>query len=287
MKTVVMDDIGKDLLKQRFNLDPRTKSVVVITILTSVLYSGNIYLLGSLAAFSLFLVILVRAKIRFILLSVFFLALFSLIATLLANIALSVENVYTLYAIILCRFVSSFLIMSWFFYSVEPYELALSLERMYIPAMLFWFVLTIYYFILVTVKRVKGVKNIRKIKGLIAKRWQIRIPAMLVWFIITIYQFIPVTAKEAKEVNDIRKIKGLTAKRWQIRKQFYNFKKTLKPLITGSINRGIDLAESMTIKGFVPKRRKNIYLDVRIRLIDIITILVLISAMVLVILYLK
>jgi len=244
METVFFDDIGKNLLKQRFSFDPRTKSVVVLVVLTSVLYSSNNYLLGSLAIFSLFLVLLVRARVRFILLSIFFLSLFSLLATLLANIALAVENVYILYAVILCRFISSYLIVSWFFYSVEPYELALSLEKMYIPA-------------------------------------------MLVWFIITIYQFIPVTAKEAKEVNDIRKIKGLTAKSWQIRKQFYNLKKTLKPLITGSINRGIDLAESMTIKGFIPKRRKNVYLDVRIRLIDIITLLVLISAFVLVIIYLK
>jgi energy-coupling factor transporter transmembrane protein EcfT len=244
MTIATINDIGRNLLKQRFSIDPRTKIVVVLTILTSVLYSSNIYLLGSLTLLSLFLVFVVRAKIKFVLLSIFFLSLFSLVATLLANMALAVENAYLLYVIILCRFVSSFLIMSWFFYSVEPYELAISLERMFIPA-------------------------------------------MLVWFIITIYQFIPVTTKEAKEVNDIRKIKGLTAKRWQIRRQFYNFKKTLKPLITGSINRGIDLAESMTIKGFIPKRRKNVYLDVRIRILDIIALLILISSLVLVILFLK
>ncbi len=244
MEIVVIKDIGKNLLRRRFSFDPRTKAIVVLVVLISVLYSDNIYLLGSLAVFSLFIVLLEKAKTKFILLSLFFLSLFSLIATLLANITLAVENVYLLYAVILCRFVTSFLIVSWFFHSVEPYELALSLERMYIPA-------------------------------------------MLVWFIITIYQFIPVTAKEAREVNDTRKIKGLTAKSWQIRKQFYNLKKTLKPLIAGSINRGIDLAESMMIKGFIPKRRKNIYFDVRIRFIDIITMVVLISVLVLVILFLK
>jgi len=244
MRIVVKNEIEVHLSKKRFHFDPRTKSVIVLIFLTSVLYSSNIYLLGSLAAFALFLALIVRARVKFIIISLFFLSLFSLIATLLANITLTVENSYFLYAIIVCRFTTSFLIISWFFYSVEPYELAISLEKMYIPA-------------------------------------------MLVWFIITIYQFVPVTAREAQEINDIRKIKGLTAKKWEIRKQIYNFRKTLKPLITDSINRGIDLAESMTIKGFVPKRRKNLYLDVRIRLLDVITILFSIAALVLVILYLK
>jgi len=240
----VKNEIEVQLLKKRLRFDPRTKSVIVLIFLTSVLYSSNIYLLGSLAVFSLFLAIIVRARVKFIIISLFFLSLFSLIATLLANITLTVENVYFLYAIIVCRFTTSFLIISWFFYSVEPYELAISLEKMYIPA-------------------------------------------MLVWFIITIYQFVPITARKAQEINDIRKIKGLTAKKWEIRKQIYIFRKTLKPLITDSINRGIDLAESMTIKGFVLKRRKNLYLDVRIRLLDIISILFSIAALVLVILYLK
>lgn len=244
MGITVKNEIEVHLSKKRLRFDPRTKSVIVLVFLTSVLYSSNIYLLGSLVAFSLFLALIVRARVKFIIISLFFLSLFSLIATLLANITLTVENAYFLYAIIVCRFTTSFLIISWFFYSVEPYELAISLEKMYIPA-------------------------------------------MLVWFIITIYQFVPVTAREAQEINDIRKIKGLTAKKWEFRKQIYNFRKTLKPLITDSINRGIDLAESMTIKGFVPKRRKNLYLDVSIRLLDVIAILFSIAALVLVILYLK
>ena len=88
---------------------------------------------------------------------------------------------------------------------MSPYELAISLEKMYVPS-------------------------------------------ILTWLITTIYQFIPVLTKEVLEINSIRKLKGLTAKKWKIRRQFYILRKTLKPLITGSMNRGVDLAEAMILK---------------------------------------
>lgn len=244
MERAVNNVFDTKVQKKKINYDPRTKAIIVITFLTSVLYSSNIYLLSSLTVVSFSLVIITKPKIKFTLASIFFLSLFSLIATLLANITLDIENVYLLYAIIFCRFVTIFLIIAWFFYTVEPYELAISMEKMYIPA-------------------------------------------ALVWFFITIYQYFPITAKEAQEINEIRKIRGLSAKKWQIRKQFYILKKSLKPLVVGSINRGIDLAEAMTIKGFIPKKRKNYYINIKLKLIDILTMLLSIAGLVLVILYLK
>lgn len=101
-----------------------------------------------------------------------------------------------------------------------------------------------------------------------------------------IYQFIPVVTKEAKEINEIKKIKGLNAKKWQLKKQAHNLSKTLKPLISGAINRGVDLAESMVMKGFEPKRRSTYALNVRLRIIDIAIIFFSIAALILTIIYL-
>ncbi|MHA1592256.1 MAG: energy-coupling factor transporter transmembrane component T [Candidatus Heimdallarchaeaceae archaeon] len=138
------------------------------------------------------------------------------------------------------RFVASLLLITWFFNSVSPYELAVALEKMYLPA-------------------------------------------KLVWLIISIYQFVPVLSKEATDINSVRKLKGLIGRRLNLRRQYYIMKKTLRPLMAGSINRGIDLAESMVLKGFEPKRRKNHVLDIHIKIIDIIVIILVLAILGLVI----
>ena len=161
----------------------------------------------------------------------------------LASYAALLENPYVFFLIFETRFFAIYFISAWYFLTVEPYELAVSLEKMFVPA-------------------------------------------IFVWFIIMIYQFIPVVTKEAKEINEIKKIKGLNAKKWQLKKQAHNLRKTLKPLISGAINRGVDLAESMVMKGFEPKRRSTYALNVRLRIIDIAIIFFSIAALILTIIYL-
>ncbi len=233
--------------KMRFQskaiLDPRSKGIFLLVVLISVLYSSNLYLLVSLAYLSLTLIIIAKIRFKHLIISILFLSLFSLIATLLACYVASVESPYTLFLIFETRFLTAFSIASWFFLTVEPYELAVALEKLYIPS-------------------------------------------KLVWFIIMIYQFIPVVTKEAQEINEIKKLKGLNAKKWEILKQMYILKKTLKPLVTGAINRGVDLAESMVMKGFEPKRREVYAFSIRIKIVDLIIMILSIPSLVLIIIYL-
>ncbi len=225
----VLSEIGS-----RWHLDPRTRVVVVLTLLISALYASNVYVLITLLLFSISIYITGEIKLRFLTQAVFFLTVFSIIATIIAFYSGIIIDPLTTFAQIEVRFVVSLLVITWFFNSVSPYELAVALEKMYLPA-------------------------------------------KLVWLIISIYQFVPVLSKEATEINSIRKLKGLIGKRLSLRRQYYIMKKTLRPLMAGSINRGIDLAESMVLKGFEPKRRKNHILDVHIKIIDIVIIIMVLT----------
>ncbi len=240
--TVVFNEKSKKFQRTTL-LDPRTKGVFLLFIIVSVLYSNNLYFLVSLTYLSLVLAIISKMRFKHLLISSLFLSLFSLIATLLAFYAAAIEDPYTFFLIFETRFLAVYFVSSWFVLTIETYELAVALEKMYIPA-------------------------------------------KLVWFIIMIYQFIPVVTKEAQEINEIKKLKGLNAKKWEVKKQVYILRKALKPLVTGAINRGVDLAEAMVMRGFEPKRRQEYVFNVRIRLIDIAIIILSITALVLTIIYL-
>ncbi|MCG3227374.1 MAG: energy-coupling factor transporter transmembrane protein EcfT [Candidatus Heimdallarchaeota archaeon] len=225
-----------------FYLDPRSKMIIVISSLIIVLYSKNLFVLIGVLILSLLLVLIIRINIKILVGSLVMFTLFSLIATVVRYFLISKENPYTTFGIIECRFITSFLFIAWFFYTVDPYELAVSLEKMYFPG-------------------------------------------KFVWFLTTIYQLVPVLGKEAKTINDIRKVRGLVSKKWNIRRHFYVLKKTLNPLITGAINRGVDLAEVMVVKGFKPKRRKNHVLNLRINLFDVVCVIISITSVVLTIVF--
>ncbi|MHA1201291.1 MAG: ATP-binding cassette domain-containing protein [Candidatus Heimdallarchaeaceae archaeon] len=224
----------------RWHLDPRARVVVVLALLISSLYASNVYVLITLLLFSISIYITGKIKLRFLIQTVFFLTIFSIIATVIAFYSGIIIDPFTTFVQIEVRFVVSLLVITWFFNSVSPYELAVALEKMYLPA-------------------------------------------KLVWLIISIYQFVPVLSREATDINSIRKLKGLIGRRLNLRRQYYIMKKTLRPLMAGSINRGIDLAESMVLKGFNPKRRKNHILDVHIKIIDIASIVIVLTIMGLVI----
>ncbi len=225
----VLSDFGN-----RWHLDPRSRVVVVLALLISSLYASNVYVLITLLLFSISIYITGEIKLRFLTQTVLFLTVFSMIATIFAFYSGIIIDPLTTFIQIEVRFVVSLLVITWFFNSVSPYELAVALEKMYLPA-------------------------------------------KLVWLIISIYQFVPVLSKEATDINSIRKLKGLVGKRLSLRRQYYIMKKTLRPLMAGSINRGIDLAESMVLKGFEPKRRKNHILDVHIKIIDIVIIIMVLT----------
>ena len=225
-------------------LDPRSKLIILVSFLIGVLYSLNLYVLMCLVLFSLLLVLMSKINLKYILMAVFFLSLFSGLATLIAYYVVTKDNIYMFFAAVEIRLVSSFFMISWFFYTVSPYELSISLEKMFVPS-------------------------------------------ILTWLITTIYQFIPVLSEEVLEINNIRKLKGLTAKKWKMRKQFYILRKTLKPLITGSMNRGVDLAEAMILKGFQPKRREDHLLDLHIKITDITVMLVSIAILVCIIVFFR
>ena len=224
-------------------LDPRSKIIILLVFTIVILYSSNLYLLVSLTYTSLIMSILSKIKIKHLVISSLFLSVFSLIATLLAYYTASVENPYKFFLIFVSRFVGVYSISAWFFLTVEPYELAVVLEKTYVPA-------------------------------------------KLVWFIIMIYQFIPTVTREAQEINEIKKLKGLDAKKWEVKVQARILKKTLKPLILGAINRGVDLAEAMVMKGFEPRRRQEHVLRTKLRTVDVLAMIISISVLVLVIIYL-
>ncbi|MCG3220100.1 MAG: energy-coupling factor transporter transmembrane protein EcfT [Candidatus Heimdallarchaeota archaeon] len=225
-----------------FYLDPRSKMIIVISSLIIVLYTKNLYVLIGVLILSLLLILIARISFKILIGSLVLFTLFSLIATVMIYFTVSKENPYTTFGIIECRFITSFLFIAWFFYTVDPYELAVSLEKMYFPG-------------------------------------------KFVWFLTTIYQLVPVLGKEAKTINDVRKIRGLVSEKWNFKRHFYVLKKTLNPLITGAINRGVDLAEVMVVKGFKPKRRKNHILNLRITLFDVLCIIISITSMVLIIVF--
>ncbi len=210
----------------KWHLDPRTRVVVVLSLLISSLYASNVYVLTTLLLLSFSIYITGEIKLKFLGQAVFFLTIFSIIATTIAFYSGIITDSLTTFVQIEVRFVVSLLLITWFFNSVSPYELAVALEKMYLPA-------------------------------------------KLVWLIISIYQFVPVLGKEATDINSVRKLKGLIGRRLNLKRQYYIMKKTLRPLMAGSINRGIDLAESMVLKGFEPKRRKYHVLDVHLKIIDI------------------
>jgi len=240
---VFNEKIGK-FERQSF-LDARSKAVFLIVVIISVIYSMNLYLLVGLAYLSLILSILSKIRVKHLLITSLFLVLFSVLATVLAYYVSEEfdQNPYSFFLKFVTRFLGIFSISAWFFLTVEPYELAIVLEKMFIPA-------------------------------------------KLVWFIIMIYQFIPVVTKESQEINDIRRLKGLNAKKWEIKKQAQIIRKILNPLISGSINRGVDLAESMLIRGFEPRRRRVHALSVTIKLQDVLLIALSITSLVFIIIYL-
>jgi energy-coupling factor transport system ATP-binding protein len=246
----------------KWHLDPRTMVVVVLAMLISSLYASNVYVLTTLLLFSISIYITGEMKLKFLGKMVFFLTIFSIIAIIIAFYSgvfdytitsffqievrfivfrlRSFEKLFAAFVQIEVRYVVSLLLITWFFNSVSPYELAVALEKIYLPA-------------------------------------------KLVWLIISIYQFVPVLSKEATDINSVRKLKGLIGRRLNLRRQYYIMKKTLRPLIAGTLNRGIDLAESMVLKGFEPKRRKNHMLDVHIKIIDIAIIILFLAILGLVI----
>lgn len=226
----------------RFYVDPRSKMIIVISALIIVLYTKNLYILIGVSVLSLLLVLLMKINLKVLISSIILFSIFSLIATLISYFMINREKPFSTFGIIECRFITSFLFIAWFFYTVNPYELAVSLEKMYFPG-------------------------------------------KFVWFLTTIYQLIPVFSKEAKVINDVRKIRGLVSKKWNVKRQLYIVRKTLNPLITGAINRGVDLAEVMVIKGFKPQRRESHILNIKIKIFDIIYILLAISSVVIVIVF--
>ncbi len=210
----------------KWHLDPRTRVIIVLAMLISSLYANNVYVLITLLLFAFSIYITGEIKLKFLGQAIFFVTVFSIIATIIAFYSKITSAPFTTFIQIEVRFVVSLLLITWFFNSVSPYELAVALEKMYLPA-------------------------------------------KLVWLIISIYQFVPVLSKEAADINSVRKLKGLIGRRMNLRRQYYIIKKTLRPLMSGAINRGIDLAESMSLKGFEPKRRKNHIVDVRVKILDI------------------
>jgi len=100
-------------------------------------------------------------------------------------------------------------------------------------------------------------------------------PITLVWMITITYQFIPIFVSEARTVNKIRKIRGISIKGKNPIKIGKSLRYILNPLIVSSINRGIELAESMILRGFKPKRREVRIYEITFKLKDLIVIIIL------------
>ncbi|MFW9851808.1 MAG: energy-coupling factor transporter transmembrane component T family protein [Candidatus Thorarchaeota archaeon] len=226
----------------RFYLDPRTKIILLFGVIVIILYTINLYILVSLTYISLILVILSGMEFKKLVRIFIFLTIFSVLAALFAFLTNITYNPYLTFTLIECRFLTSFLLITWFFRTTTPYELAIVLEKTYIPV-------------------------------------------KFTWFLTTIYQFIPTLTKETQKINEIRKVKGLTAKKWNIKQSFHVLRKSFNPLVTNSINTGIDLAETMIIKGFKPRRRETYTLDLKIKIIDLFVMILACTAVVLTIIY--
>jgi energy-coupling factor transport system permease protein len=234
--------IMPDKYANRFYLDPRTKLVLIFALIIIVLYTSNLYILVSLTYISVILVIISRMEFKKFIITFIFLTVFSVLAALFAFLTNITYTPYLTFTLIECRFVTSFLMITWFFRTTTPYELSIALEKIYIPV-------------------------------------------KFTWFLTTIYQFIPTLTKEAQKINEIRKIKGLTAKKWNIKQSFHVLRKSFNPLVTNSINTGIDLAEAMVIKGFQPRRKNSYTLDLRIKIYDILVMILTCSAVTLTIIF--
>lgn len=89
-----------------------------------------------------------------------------------------------------------------------------------------------------------------------------------------IHQQIPLLSQEAHRINDVRKLRGLTAHFWQIKRAIHIMRLLLSPLIVSAINQSVDYAQAMLIKGFDFKRRKERFLEYKLRIQDYITIVV-------------
>ncbi|MHA1397884.1 MAG: energy-coupling factor transporter transmembrane component T family protein [Candidatus Heimdallarchaeaceae archaeon] len=233
-----------NFFQKKTDLDPRTKIIIVLSLLIATIFSSNLFVLLGLLSFSFSFLIQIKMKIRHLILSIGFITFFSVIAAIIAYYTGVSESMWRAFVIIELRFLISLFTMLWFFSTVQPYELAASLERSYFPA-------------------------------------------KFVWFLTTVYQIIPLIYKEASSINGIRKIRGLTAKKIDIKGQYRIIKHILKPLVVGSINRGIDLAEAMVIKGFNGKRRKNLILKPKLYIYEYFLILLCLVVLVLIMVFLR
>jgi len=235
--------IVPDKYLSHFYIDPRAKLVFILALIIIILYTANLYVLVSLTYISLILIIISGMNFKSFIRTFVFLTIFSVLASLFAFLTNITYNPYLTFTLIECRFITSFLLITWFFRTTTPYELSIVLEKMYLPV-------------------------------------------KFAWFLTTIYQFIPTLSKEAQKINEARRIKGLTSKKLNFKQIFRVLKKSFNPLVTNSINRGIDLAEAMIIKGFQPKRRKIFILDLSIRIFDVLVIILACTSLTLIIIFL-
>ena len=166
--------IMPDKYSNRFYLDPRSKLVFILALIIIVLYTSNLYILVSLTYISLVLVIVSRMEFIKFIRTFILLTVFSMLAALFAFLTDITYTPYLTFTLIECRFVTSFLMITWFFRTTTPYELASALEKMYIPVKFTWFLTTIYQFIPTLTKEAQKINEIRKIRGLTAKKWNIK-----------------------------------------------------------------------------------------------------------------
>ncbi|MHA1304008.1 MAG: energy-coupling factor transporter transmembrane component T family protein [Candidatus Heimdallarchaeaceae archaeon] len=154
--------------------DPRSKIVFLLTTLIELFYTKNIYTHISLIIVFAIVIYFSRPKIGFIVRSTIFFGFLAGIATTFAYLQEVTEQPFILLLLVFSRFVNSFFLITWFFNTVTPNELAIVLEKLYFPRKILWLLTSIYQFIPILTKEASLVNDVRKMKGFVAKRWNIK-----------------------------------------------------------------------------------------------------------------
>ncbi len=211
--------------------DPRILLLLISAILVSMFYSDTLWIHIILFLITFILLLSLKIKFFFIVKSITFFSIAAGLGTFFAYLEHITTHPFILFIVVLSRFANSFFIISCFFNYLSEDDIYLVLEAM-------------------------------------------SLPLPIIWSISSTYNFIPNIIYEASLINDIRKIKGLVAKRFQLIKGLKIMIKLLRPLLVRSINRSIDVAESMILKGYNTETRPTQILVIKPKFISLITLFV-------------
>ncbi|MHA1340527.1 MAG: energy-coupling factor transporter ATPase [Promethearchaeota archaeon] len=97
---------------------------------------------------------------------------------------------------------------------------------------------------------------------------KIRMPYLLQFIIITAIRFFPLLLSDLSNVIDVQKSRGFELESKNILKNLKNKMMLLLPLLTNSLDRSVQMAESLEARGFGINKKRTVYKSIKFKKID-------------------